>query len=86
MPFGHSGYLAMMSSNVTKRVTFLVAETCGMSRQDADFFSDEVAITANQAVGTAFSIATVDPVGFGLTAAHTAMLENDLARKRAGRG
>lgn len=86
MPFGHSGYIAMMGTNVTKRLTFLVAEACGMSRQDADFFSDDVAITAGQTMGTAFSILTMDPVGFGLTTAHTAFLENDLARKRAGRG
>lgn len=86
MPFGQSGYIAMMGANVSKRLTFLVAQACGMSRPKADLYSDEIAITAGQTIGTAFSIVTLDPVGFGLTGMHTALLENDLARKRDGRG
>lgn len=86
MPFGQAGLMAVMGANLGKRIAFLTAEACGMTRREADLFSDKIAITAGQTLGTAASIVTLDPIGFGLTSAHTALLENDLARKRAGKG
>lgn len=86
MSFLQSGWVAMTGGSLAKRAAFLVAQACGMSRRDADFASDEIAIVASQTLGTACSILTLDPGGFGLTIAHTALLENDLQRKRTGLG
>ena len=81
---GQSGYIAMIGAGVAKRLTFLAAEACGMSRRDADLLSDELSITATTTIGTAISLVTIDPLGASLTVAYVSLLENDLEKKRQG--
>ena len=80
---GQSGFLAFMGSNIVKRVSYLGYRLVGENRADADIKSDEIAITTATGIGGALSIATVDPLGGGATVAYVALLENDLAQKRA---
>lgn len=84
MPLGQSALTAIMAGGVSKRITYLAASACGMSRRDADLFSDEIAISVSHTVGIASSVAMLDPIGTGLVLTHTSLLENDLKNKRRG--
>lgn len=81
MAFGQSFLVGMFAGNVAKRVCFLGASAFGMSRRDADLFSDEVGIVAAQTFGTATAVVTVDPAGMTALQGYTTLLEHEHLRK-----
>ena len=82
MPIGQSALAAVMVSGMVKRLTYLTARAQGASPREADFRSDEYAISAATSFGTTMTILTVDPIGGAGVAAYCALLEADLAKKR----
>jgi hypothetical protein len=85
MPFGQSTFLAVMGHGITKRVSYLAVLAATNDRRKADHISDEISIAAASTVGTAASVATVDPLGFSGTAAYCAMLAHEQDMKKSVR-
>lgn len=71
--FGQSLFITTLTTNLTRRVTYMGCRAAGKSQAEAMDISDDVALAAGATVGSMAAIVTLDVPGAALSAGYIAL-------------